>query len=352
MMVNNIMIYILENLLRWRYCRRRMHWERVLFGRIEIKLSIGFREYLMHIMSKLSFQYVDQEVLPNVYHILTLSATEGEVWRWNLIDPPYRRLMNTAVGCIGLRERTNNALVIAGESAILTTTMASTDVGSPSNLIPDYATGPRFLAHRPDHMSTTRPNDGRVDRYGNFVVGMYNQYHRAGATEGANNAGLYRLNARTLQWQEILQKEYKFRVSNCICFSGDGTKMYFGDTPTRKVYVFDYSPDGPLTNRKLVWTMPAAMPGAPDGAQVDAQGKLWIAITGGGKVVQVNPDTGTVECIVHVGNANPTSLTFGGRDLDELFITTRASPPHGGGGLWRAKMPFGVRGLPEPEFQA
>lgn len=283
----------------------------------------------------------------HVILIFVISATEGEVWRWNLIDPPYRRLMNTAVGCIGLRSRIDHALVIAAESAILTTTMASS---AANGILSDFASGPRFLAHRPDHMSTTRPNDGRVDRYGNFVVGMYNQYHRAGATEGANNAGLYRLNARTLQWEMILDESYKFRVSNCICFSGDGTKMYFGDTPTRKVYVFDYSPDGPLRNRRLVWTMPPSMSGAPDGAQVDAGGKLWIAITGGRKVVQLDPGSGVVECIVHVGDANPTSLTFGGRDLDELFITTRASP--NGGGIWRVKMPYGVRGLPEPEFQA
>ena len=271
------------------------------------------------------------------------------------MDPPYRRLMNTAVGCIGLRARISNALVIAGESAILATTMASSTTedgggGATSPILSDFASGPRFLAHRPDHMSTTRPNDGRVDRFGNFVVGMYNQYHRAGATEGANNAGLYRLNARNLQWEEILSKTYRFRVSNCICFSGDGSKMYFGDTPTRKVYVFDYSPEGPLRNRKLVWTMPPSMSGAPDGAQVDAHGKLWIAITGGNKVVRLDPERGIVECIVHVGDANPTSLTFGGRDLDELFITTRATP--NGGGIWRVKMPYGVRGLPEPEFQA
>ena len=54
----------------------------------------------------------------------------------------------------------------------------------------------------------------------------------------------------------------------------------------------------------------------------------------------------TVEMIVHL-DANPTSLTFGGEDLDELFITTRAP---NGGGLYRLKMPFGVKGIPEPEF--
>ena len=241
--------------------------------------------------------------------------------------------------CIGLlKSDTPCSLVIAGESAMLTSSM----VGDPR--IADFALGPNFLVDRPDHMTATRPNDGRIDRFGNFVLGMYNQYHRAGATEGDNNAALCRLNSQTLQWEEILH--YKFRVSNCICFSGDGKTMYFGDTPTRCVYAFDYSPDGPLTNRRLVWTMPADVPGAPDGAQVDAQGKLWIAVTGGAKVVQLDPATGQVETVVHV-DSNPTSLTFGGPDLDELFITTRAP---NGGGLWRVKMPYGVRGLPEPEF--
>ncbi len=247
------------------------------------------------------------------------------------MDPPCRRLMNTAVGCVGLVGQ-SNAVVVAGESGIMLCDF-------------DLAAEPTHLVHRPDYGSTTRPNDGRVDRYGNLVLGMYNQYHRAGATEGANNAGLYRLSSATLEWEEILL-DYRFRVSNCICFSGDGRTMYFSDTPTRRVYAFDYDRYGPLTNRRLVWTMPSDMPGAPDGAQVDNRGRLWIAVTGGGMVVQLDPDTGVVETIVRV-NANPTSVTFGGRDLDELFVTTRAP---NGGGLWRVKMPNGVRGLPEPEF--
>ena len=257
-------------------------------------------------------------------------ATEGEVWRWNLRNPPYRRLMNTAVGCIGLVGQ-SNSLVIAGESGILLCNL-------------DLASEPTHLVHRPDHLTTTRPNDGRVDRDGNLVVGMYNQYHRAGATEGSNNAGLFRLSASSLEWEEIL--DYRFRVSNCICFSGDGRTMYFGDTPSRRVYAFDYDPRGPVSNRRLVWAMPSDMSGAPDGAQVDDGGKLWIAVTGGGMVVQLDPETGVVMTIVRVG-ANPTSVTFGGPGRDELFVTTRAP---NGGGLWRVKMPYGVRGLPEPEF--
>lgn len=86
--------------------------------------------------------------------------------------------MNSAVGCVGLlQSSTPGSVIIAAESAILTTSMI-TPGGDPTRPMPDFATGPAVLCNRPDHMSTTRPNDGRVDRFGNFVVGMYNQYHR------------------------------------------------------------------------------------------------------------------------------------------------------------------------------
>jgi len=122
------------------------------------------------------------------------------------------------------------------------------------------------LSARPEQLENTRPNDGRVDRQGRFVFGMYNNYHREGVSAGENNAGIYRLNSK-LEVEQLL--DYKYRVSNCICFPADGKTMYFCDTPTRKVYAFDYPQEegGLLSNRRLIWTMPPNLPGGPDGAQ-------------------------------------------------------------------------------------
>lgn len=175
-----------------------------------------------------------------------------QVWSWNLKDAPYRRLYGTTIGCIALRDsNVPGDLVVAGESAILSTTMA--------DVMNDFASGAKVLCERPEQNQATRPNDGRVDRQGRFVFGMYNNYHRSGCSEGKNNAGLYRLN-ENLEIEQLL--DYKYRVSNCICFPLDGKTMYFCDTPTRKVYVFDYPErDGMLSNRRLVWTMPPDMPG-------------------------------------------------------------------------------------------
>jgi triosephosphate isomerase len=268
-----------------------------------------------------------------------ISAPEEEVWTWNMKDAPYRRLMGTMLGCVALKEGERGSIVLGGERAILDLVMTPTTR--------DFSSGGADLCERPDQASTTRPNDGRVDRQGRLVFGMYNNYHRSGASEGNNNAGLFRLN-EDLQYEKLL--DYDFRVSNCICFPADGETMFFCDTPTRKVYRFDYPKEkgGKLTNRRLVWTVPSNLPGGPDGAQVDNEGFIWIALSGANRVVRVNPSTGAVDIVVHLPVKCPTSCTFGGEDLDELFITTRGPD---GGGVYRVKMPFGIKGVPEPEFK-
>eukprot|EP00536_Pseudo-nitzschia_multiseries_P014651 jgi/Psemu1/298789/fgenesh1_pm.745_\ len=280
-----------------------------------------------------------------------ISAPEEEVWAWNLVDPPYRRLFGTTIGCIALKNNdaggSGGNILVAGERAFLETTMACGN----NAVMDDYsAVSPTIFCDRPEQQATTRPNDGRVDREGNLVIGMYNNYHRAGSSEGANNCGLYRLCPTTRSLDPLFPPEYKYRVSNCISFSPDGRTMYFCDTPTRKVYAFDYPSErgAQCSNRQLLWTMPPNLPGGPDGAQVDADGGLWMALSGAGMVVRVHPSRpGVVDCVVHLPVASPTSCTFGGPELDELFVTTRGPD---GGGLYRVKMPFGIRGLPEPEF--
>jgi sugar lactone lactonase YvrE len=64
--------------------------------------------------------------------------------------------------------------------------------------------------------------------------------------------------------------------------------------------------------------------------------------------VRIDPNSGAIDYIVHLPVKSPTSVTFGGPNLDQIFITTRGPD---GGGLYRVQAPRGIRGLPEPEFQ-
>ena len=54
---------------------------------------------------------------------------------------------------------------------------------------------------------------------------------------------------------------------------------------------------------------------------MDAEGYLWNARWGGHCVVRFAPD-GSVDRVLEMPVGLPTSVAFGGRDLQTLFITT------------------------------
>jgi sugar lactone lactonase YvrE len=78
---------------------------------------------------------------------------------------------------------------------------------------------------------------------------MYNNYHRK-SIRAANMCGLYHL-TKDLTIKSLLpeSESLQYRVSNCICFPSGGTTMFFCDTPTRKIYQFDY-PTEPRRNTR------------------------------------------------------------------------------------------------------
>ncbi|RBM19014.1 SMP-30/gluconolactonase/LRE family protein [Streptomyces sp. PT12] len=140
-------------------------------------------------------------------------------------------------------------------------------------------------------------------------------------------------------------------VSNGIGWSPDGSLMYYIDTPTRRVDVFDVTDGGGVRGRRtLVDT--EGLSGAPDGMTVDADGCLWVAFWGGGAVRRFTPD-GALDREVAVPVSRPTACAFGGADLRDLYITTaatgtdRASEPLAGSVL---VLPNAGHGVAQPPF--
>jgi L-arabinonolactonase len=143
--------------------------------------------------------------------------------------------------------------------------------------------------------------------------------------------------------------------ANSTCWSPDGTILYFTDMPTRRIDALDYDvATGAASNRRMFVDL-AREPGFADGSAVDADGYLWNAQWGGGKLVRYSPQ-GAVDREIELPVTNPTCLTFGGPDLDILFITSawfgldeeaRAGQP-AAGGLFAMKP--GVHGRLENRF--
>jgi sugar lactone lactonase YvrE len=185
-----------------------------------------------------------------------------------------------------------------------------------------------------------RMNEGGCDPQGRFYCGSMAYDQRPGA------AALHRLDpdGRTTAVLEGVT------VSNGLEWSPDGSRAYYDDTATHRVDVFDYDPDRGLHARRPFAEIPDG--GLPDGLTVDADGGLWVAIADRGEVWHLTPD-GVHDEVVEVPVGMVTACTFGGPDLDQLFLTTsRENVPPGedplAGSLFRADV--GVRGLPVREF--
>lgn len=164
---------------------------------------------------------------------------------------------------------------------------------------------------RPAHaQANIRFNDGRVDRQGRFWAGTM--------VEGPGDPGgkLYRLDGDGSF--EVCERG--IAISNSLCFSPDGTLMYFADTPKQVIHRYAIDADsGEIADRRIFAIAP---PGAfPDGAQVDRDGYVWSAHWGAGQVVRYAPD-GKVDSVIDLPVSQPTCVAFGGADLNLLFVTT------------------------------
>lgn len=110
-------------------------------------------------------------------------------------------------------------------------------------------------------------------------------------------------------------------ISNGTGWSPDERLVYYVDTPTRRIDVFDT--DGPGIRNRRVFA-PIDGPGDPDGLAMDADGCVWVALHGGGCVRRYTPD-GRLDRTVDVPTARTTSCAFGGPELRDLYITTAKS---------------------------
>ncbi len=139
-------------------------------------------------------------------------------------------------------------------------------------------------------------------------------------------------------------------VSNGMGFTPDRRKMYYTDTRPRHIYRFDYDEaTGALANQRLWLQVPEGQ-GGPDGMTVDAEGHVWSAHWGGGALYRYSPE-GVEELRIPFPALKVSSASFGGPDLDELYVTTalsggdRSVEGPGAGALFRLRP--GVRGLPK-----
>lgn len=212
----------------------------------------------------------------------------------------------------------------------------------------DPATGALDMLMAPEQDKlNNRFNDGKVDRHGRFWAGTMDDVNW-----NAPAGSLYRLNADdTLTW---IQGEVA--CANGLGWSPDNRTFYFGESFRYAIFAYDFDVDtGTATNRRQFASIDHSHGAFPDGLTVDADGGVWSVHNAAGQVVRYSP-TGEVTAVIEMTVPQPTSVMFGGANLDTLYITTSrqnmtaaqlAQAPLSGS-LFAVRP--GVGGLPEPAF--
>jgi len=198
------------------------------------------------------------------------------------------------------------------------------------------------VTHAADRM---RLNDGRTDRAGRFVVGSMTMGRAE--PEGA----LYQLRpdgaVRTLDTGIML--------ANATCFSPDGRWLYFADSHTHQIRRYPYDPATGVAGASEVLIDTRSLGSAPDGATVDAEGHLWVALVQAGQLARFTPE-GRLARRIQLPVTYVTCPCFGGPGLDVIYLTSISNS----GNLLRSDHPdagalfaihgAGVRGLEESRF--
>lgn len=115
--------------------------------------------------------------------------------------------------------------------------------------------------------------------------------------------------------------EEGIHLSNGMGFSPDLRSFYLTDTIARTIYVFDYNIETGHIRSKRALIVLDKSEGLPDGMTVDKEGYLWVAKWFAGKIDRYTPG-GELVRSVELPAAQVTSLTFGGRNYEDAFVTS------------------------------
>lgn len=147
-----------------------------------------------------------------------------------------------------------------------------------------------------------RFNDGKCDKDGRLWIGSMQMRQ----DENAEYAGAL----FCIEDEKIKSQYPDYTIPNGLAWDDEKSFFYHVATPTRKI----------------------------DQYVIRTDGNLWIAMWGGSKVICASPESGEVLKEIRIPDKNVSCCTFGGENLNHLFVTTARDENGNGGELYRIEL--------------
>lgn len=153
-------------------------------------------------------------------------------------------------------------------------------------------------------------NDITVDPMGRIFAGTIIRPDMAGGV-------LYRLEKGKKPAVVLMD----LHCSNGMTFSLDERYFYHTDSTFKMIKRYEYDRvTGEIVNPSVYFKGGPEL-GSPDGMTMDSEGYIWSAFWGGSCVCRIDPE-GRITDRIEVPAEQPSSVMFGGPELNELYITT------------------------------
>lgn len=161
-------------------------------------------------------------------------------------------------------------------------------------------------------------NDAKAIPGGRILAGTMNTAMDCEDVSGKETGRLYVLESG----KEPVLITDGMKVPNGLAISPDHKTAYHVDTYNYTIDKYDFDEEtGALSNRRLFLQIEPEK-GSPDGMAIAEDGSLFIAHWGGHAIRRYDPVTGEELAVYQLPVPIPTCCAFGGKDMDELYITT------------------------------
>nr|XP_033337549.1 uncharacterized protein LOC117226889 [Megalopta genalis] len=164
-----------------------------------------------------------------------------------------------------------------------------------------------------------RWNDAKVDSSGRLWGGT--MAREVNGSFAPNKGSFYSLDADLLLKKQVTP----VGISNGVAWSPNDNTLYYIDSLSYRVVAYNYNArTGAISNKRTVFDLRENnIKGFPDGMTIDTNGNLWVAVYGGGGILNIKPETGELLRFVKIPNAELiTSVAFGGTNYDTLYVTS------------------------------
>jgi gluconolactonase len=195
-------------------------------------------------------------------------------------------------------------------------------------LIADYVTHTVWRYDLDSRILEGFAQQPRMNQPNDLAIGANDLVYCSDPNWNDDTGNLWRVN---LDGSSVLL-EAGMGTTNGIEVSPDEHTLYVNESVQRRVWAYDLSPDGEVSNKRLLIEFEDH---GLDGMRTDTAGNLYVTRYGKGVIAKISP-SGQVLTEIQLSGSRPSNVAFGGADGRTLYVTI---VDHGGVDWFRTEHP-------------